>query len=310
MSSTRLRLRYRAAPDLASHLGELRERGAMLVPLASPPADLAQYQPIVLDLVLGERVWELAGQVLQIISGLGIVFAPGEPGAVASILGPELAGGAVDPAAARPPEVTPVDGETAAGVSVGAADGADEADEAGGADEGGDADEGDGVDEGDEGAQGGGAAAARKRRTFGPLSFSIEKLAAEWVNLPLADRIRVARYGKRAARALVLRQGDPQLQAFLIANPHISIEEIAALAGLGNLDPSVLSRIATNPEWTQSTMVVRNLLCHPKATLPQVTRLADRLSTEELRRLTRTGKVRASVKQLLMKKIVDRGERR
>jgi len=155
-------------------------------------------------------------------------------------------------------------------------------------------------------AEGGGQAP----RTYGVLSWPIEKLQVEWKDLPLPERIRVARYGKRPARALVMRLQDPQLHNFLISNPHITADEVAVLAGMGNLDPVLLKRLASSPEWTRHKTVVRNLVCHPKATLPQITQLVDKLGSDELRRLTRTGKVRASVKRLIIKKLEQREGRR
>jgi hypothetical protein len=138
------------------------------------------------------------------------------------------------------------------------------------------------------------------------VSWPIEKLQSEWQNLALADRIRVARYGKRPARAFVLKQHDSQLHQFLLSNPHVSVEEVAALAAMGSLDPALLKRLVSSQEWTRHTSIARNLICHPKATLPQVTRLLDKVPQDELRRLTRTGKVRASVKRLIIKKLEQR----
>ena len=162
-----------------------------------------------------------------------------------------------------------------------------------------------GDDEGDEARQD-----RRAAHAVGAVSWPIERLQAEWQNLPLPERIRVARYGKKAARTFVLRQQDAQMHHFLLSNPHISVEEVTILAGMGNLDPVLLKRLVSSQEWTRHTMVTRNLICHPKATLPQVTQLLDKLSPEELRRLTRTGKVRASVKALIIKRLEKRGGRR
>lgn len=152
--------------------------------------------------------------------------------------------------------------------------------------------------------------ARRAAHSVGAVSWPVERLQAEWQNLPLPERIRVARYGKKAARTFVLRQQDAQMHHFLLSNPHISVEEVTILAGMGNLDPALLKRLISSQEWTRHTMVARNLICHPKATLPQVTQLLDKLAPEELRRLTRTGKVRASVKALIIKRLEKRGGRR
>lgn len=142
------------------------------------------------------------------------------------------------------------------------------------------------------------------------VSWPIEKLQAEWHNLTVPEKVRAARYGKRPIRGWILKQQDKAMHNHLLSNPHISPEEVAVMAGMVNLDPAVLRRIVSSQEWLRHTSVARNLVCHPKLTLPQVTKVIGHVSSDELRRLTRTGKVRASVKRLIIKKIEQREGRR
>jgi hypothetical protein len=142
------------------------------------------------------------------------------------------------------------------------------------------------------------------------VSWPIEKLQAEWHNLSVPEKVRAARYGKRPIRGWILKQQDKAMHNHLLSNPHISPEEVAVMAGMVNLDPAVLRRIVSSQEWLRHTSVARNLVCHPKLTLPQVTKVIGHVSSDELRRLTRTGKVRASAKRLIIKKIEQREGRR
>lgn len=135
------------------------------------------------------------------------------------------------------------------------------------------------------------------------LSWSIERLQAEWSNLTQAQRIRLARHGDRPSRALVLRSQDKVLHAFLLKNPKIGADEVAHMAQMVSLDPTVLRQIAASPEWIRHAQVARNLVCHPKLPMPMVQKVVPQLSIDEMRRLTKTGKVRASVKRLLMQRI-------
>lgn len=135
------------------------------------------------------------------------------------------------------------------------------------------------------------------------LSWGIERLQAEWPQLSQAQRIRLARHGDRPSRALVLRSQDKTLHAFLLKNPKIGADEVAHMAQLVNLDPNLLRQIATSPEWVRHSQVARNLVSHPKLPLPIVQKVVPSLSLDEMRRLTRTGKVRASVKRVLMQRI-------
>jgi hypothetical protein len=138
---------------------------------------------------------------------------------------------------------------------------------------------------------------------MGPLSWPMEKLQTEFAGLPLGDKIRLAKYGKRHARALVLRLQDKKLHAFLLLNPKITAEEVAVLAAMSSADPALLRRIAASPEWLRHTIVVRSLVCNPKLPIPLVVKLLRHLPPEEMRRLSKTGKVRASVKREMIKRL-------
>jgi len=88
-----------------------------------------------------------------------------------------------------------------------------------------------------------------------------------------------------------------------LTNPHISTEEIASLAGNAALDPAALRRIAMSTDWLRSAEVVRNLVCNPKLPMPEVERLIRLLSRDELVRLAKSGRARASVKQAVAKRL-------
>lgn len=138
------------------------------------------------------------------------------------------------------------------------------------------------------------------------LSWGIEKLQAHWQELSTPEKIRVAQHGKRPARALVMRTNDKTLHTFLLKNPKISADEVAILAGMPNLDPNLLRHIANSAEWTRHRNIARALVTNPKLPLPLVKKLLPSIPRDELRRLTKSGKVKAAVKQMMMK-IIERG---
>lgn len=149
---------------------------------------------------------------------------------------------------------------------------------------------------------------AAKGRPAGPagssaISWPLEKLQAEWETLLAPERIRVARYGNRGARGVVLRSNDRALHVHLLSNAHITAEEVASLAGNAALDPSALRRIASNTDWLRSAEVTRNLVCNPKMPMPEVERLLRTLPRDELVRLSKSGRARSIVKQAVAKRL-------
>ena len=53
----------------------------------------------------------------------------------------------------------------------------------------------------------------------------------------------------------------------------------------------------------RSTEVTRNLICNPKLPLPEVERLLRPLSQDEEAKLSKSGRLRASVRQAILKRL-------
>lgn len=288
-----LELHYASAADLLAHMVEHAEQGAMLLPLLDPPPELAQYAPVALEVVLGEARGAMRAEVLQVLSGNGIVVRLTETSQVSALT--ENAPIAVEP---HPPEVRlslpdlELDAEAEADAEA-KAEAEAEAEES-------DAPASEKVS---------GVTAGTKPKVgahiagSSPVSWSFEQLQATWDQLTVAEKVRVARHGKRPARMMILKGLDKTLHVHVLHNPGVTPEEIAMMASMSSLDPTVLRRIAGDAQWTRHSAVARNLICNPKLTLPQITKLFKFLSRDELSRLARTGKVKQSVKQLIVKKL-------
>ncbi|MCC6750917.1 MAG: hypothetical protein IT371_24895 [Deltaproteobacteria bacterium] len=286
----RWRVEYSTAEDLHAHLAENAARGAVLLPVPDgSPEELRQFARVELELRAGDWSGCAAGELLQLIPGVGAVIRVFELDALSS-LPPQGA----TPPSGKAPEVRALHEEAATleGSAGPSGDGLPATD---------------GSDGSDDHERVLGQHYLPKGSTV--LSWPVEKLQVEWPTLSVAEKIRVARYGKRPARAIALRSNDKNLHAFVLANAGVSVEEVAHLAGMAGADPAVLLRIAGTPEWLGHTAVVRNLVCHPKMPLPQVVRLLDHLPSDEIRRLTSSGRVRAALKREMIKKLERRGGR-
>ncbi len=141
------------------------------------------------------------------------------------------------------------------------------------------------------------------RRKTGPLSWPMDKLQAEWASLPMSERVRVARQGDRTARSLVLRQQDKTLHAVLLSNSKLTPNEVALMVGKSSLDPAMIKRIAATREWTSRKAVARALICNPRLPLPQAIRLLHGLNEGDLKKLSRSGNLRSTVRQEVGKQL-------
>lgn len=278
-------LRYRTASELARHLqqgGGQREGvgQTMLLPWSGEPPAFDQYARLDLCVLLPERRADVAGELLQTIPNMGMVVRLLDPDAIY-----ELVAHAEPSAEDALPEVSL--GEPESDTEFDVDDKTDPMEEM--------------TFEG--GQQDPAPRAAGTIAGITALSWPIERLQADWHSLPMPQKIRVARYGKRPARSFILRGPDKSLHTFLLTNSKISADEVARMAGLAQLAPDVLMRIVNSPDWTRHTNITRNLVCHPKLPLTEVRKLLGRLPTEELRRLAKSGRVRASIKRIIVAKL-------
>ena len=283
-------LAYQSAADYARHLLDHRQQGVLLLPLSTPP-ELQQYEEICLHVEFPGAEAALEAQVVQVIAGLGVAVQLQQPETAETLVaGAAPAAEAAAPVITLSPTCAPSGGDAPPDQRGGGAD--------------------------DSPPPGSGEAPDPAPRAEGiprgssPLSWPIEKLQSEWQCLSMADKVRLAKHGKRPARALIMRLQDQQLHSCLLTNPKIAPDEVAVMAGKANLHPDLIKRIVTSQEWLRHTNIVRNLICNPKITTPQLTKLINHLPSDELRRLARTGKVRASAKQLIIRKLDQQGGRR
>jgi len=307
-----LQLVYNSSADLRAHLFEHAERGALLLPLSDLPEGLKQYASLQLNVQLGEDRRVMQAEILQLLPGSGIVVRLVDVKQVAELVQSALiADPALPPEVTVVPEAGPVTLLTAEAISrpnpraarvagtQGAVDGAEAVDEAAPREE--PADGGVTRDEAGRAVPRGGPTIPGST----PAAWSFEQLQAGWDQLTMAEKVRVARHGKRPARMMVLKGLDKTLHTHVLNNPTVTLDEVAMMAGMANLEPTVLRRIAMSPEHVRHTNVVRALITNPKLPLPLVSKLLKHLPRDELTRLTKTGKVRASVKQAIIK-MLDR----
>ena len=288
----KLKLTYLGLNDLASHLVEHADRGAMLLPLPEIPESVRQYDTVDAVVEVSGQQTHMVCEVVQVLPGTGLVVRVTEPGNTE-----EMVAYATFSEAAGPPKVEVLE------VGEGEPGGGDGDPEGGGSPSGGVG----GTAGGNGGAPpAGGGSPGREVKSgtaTSPTLWSVERLRAEWDNLSPAQRIRVARYGRRDARHMILKDIDKKMHNHVLSNPKVTPDEVASMAGMAGLDPDTLRRIANSPEWVRHKSVVRNLVCNPKMNLPQVQKLIKHLPQDELRRLSRSGKVRGAVKQAIIKKI-------
>ncbi len=283
--TVRLNLQYPTAGDFVKHMQEQDTAGAVLIPMTDEETSLQQFEPVEMRVCFesGEPGGSLDASVLQVISA-GVAVKLDDP-ADAVV----LSGGVAAAEPATPPEVSMAEPESEPEPEPDPEPAPDQK-----------------LPDDEEAAEPAEDEDPKKwvsRRKSGPLSWSFDMLQSEWNGLTPAEKARVAKWGDRSARGLVLKKQDRTLHAVLLTNPKLTPNEVAVLVARPNLGPELLRRIAVGREWTRHLSVSRALVCNPKLPIPQVNKLLRSMDLGELRRLSRSGKVRASVKGEIKKQI-------
>ena len=140
----------------------------------------------------------------------------------------------------------------------------------------------------------------RARRGGGPgdgnLQVRIQRMTT-------VEKQELAMTGDRMARMLLWKDPNKAIHPFVLRNRHLTSDEVRMMASYRNINPNALQKISENREWMRDQRIVSALVTNPK-TPPQVAvRLVDRLSSAELRRLSRSSDAPRAVQRAARQKL-------
>ncbi len=127
--------------------------------------------------------------------------------------------------------------------------------------------------------------------------------------MTVGQKLRVALFGGRMERAILVRDSNRIIAAAVLKNPQFSPDEAESVAASRNVAVDILRLIASRQEFAKLYSVqhrlVRNPRCPPQISMPLVARLAER----DLKLLVKNRNVPEAVR-LQAKKIIDTREAR
>jgi hypothetical protein len=141
---------------------------------------------------------------------------------------------------------------------------------------------------------------------FGDLDLDeTAKLEAEIAGMNTNQKMQLAMRGSRLARTLLLKDVNKNLQAFIIQNPRITLDEVKSLAGNRQLNPDVLSTIANHKDWGNNPNIVVALVRNPKTPQLATTKLIEKVPMVEARRLAKANDVPRHVVSAARKRLTE-----
>src|SRR5216110_140493 len=116
-----------------------------------------------------------------------------------------------------------------------------------------------------------------------------EQLIARLPQLPLGQKITLARRGPGRVAGALLAEGQAQVLTVVLDNSNLSEAHVLKALAKVKLEPRVVDAVARHPKWSSSYNVRLALVRQPAATLSTVLAYLPELTVSDLKELTAPG---------------------
>jgi hypothetical protein len=139
-----------------------------------------------------------------------------------------------------------------------------------------------------------------------------EQLVARLPQLPLGQKITLARRGTARVAGALLAEGHTQVLAVVLDNPGLTEAQVLKALSRERLPVGVIKAVAQHRNWSHTYNVRLALVRHPSSTLSTILAYLPELTVSDLRELAAPGIVSENLRKYLLAEIeqrVRRGEK-
>lgn len=130
-----------------------------------------------------------------------------------------------------------------------------------------------------------------------------DQLASRLPQLPLGQKITLARRGPARVAGALLAEGHPQPLAVVLDNPHLTEAQVLKALSREKVSPAVVQAIAQHPKWSHAYNVRLALVRNRSASLSTVLAYLPELTVSDLRELVAPGVVPENLRKYLQAEI-------
>lgn len=135
-----------------------------------------------------------------------------------------------------------------------------------------------------------------------------EQLVARLPQLPLGQKITLARRGSARVAGALLIEGHAQIVSVVLDNPNLNEAQILRALSRDRLPAAVVSAVAHHRKWSLSYNVRVALLRHPASALVTVLAILPQLTVSDLKELASPGIVSENLRKYLQAEVARRLE--
>jgi hypothetical protein len=132
---------------------------------------------------------------------------------------------------------------------------------------------------------------------------SAQPLDRKIAALSVGEKVRLAVHGSRDERALLAKDRAGIVQASLVRNPRITIDEVLALARAPHLSPDAAEAMVEHPSYGASAQIALALVRNPRTPIPLAVDLLGKLQVHDLRVIAKGLNVRMPIAQAARRKL-------
>lgn len=133
-----------------------------------------------------------------------------------------------------------------------------------------------------------------------------EQLAGRLPQLPLGQKITLARRGTARVAGALLAEGHAQVLAIVLDNPRLTEAQVLKALSRERLPVGVVKAVAQHRKWSHTYNVRLALVRHPGATLSTILAYLPELTVSDLRELAAPGIVSENLRKYLLAEIQKR----
>jgi hypothetical protein len=133
-----------------------------------------------------------------------------------------------------------------------------------------------------------------------------EQLIARLPQLPLGQKVTLARRGPARVAGALLAEGHAQVLAVVLDNPYLAESQILKVLARLKLPVDVIRAITQHRKWSCAYNVRLALIRHPGSTLTSILSYLPELNVSDLRELAAPGIVSESLRKYLQAEIQTR----
>jgi hypothetical protein len=133
----------------------------------------------------------------------------------------------------------------------------------------------------------------------------IEPIERRLAGMSVGEKVKMALHGTREWRTFLARDRAGVIQAALVRNPRVTLDEMTALARAPALAPDAAEALAQHAGFGSSPMIALALVRNPRTPLPTAITMVARLTPTDLRTVAKGVGVRAQVASAARKKLIN-----